>query len=348
MSSVSSEESSNIVEPYALPLSKQDEWKDVTPLEQEDGQFPICPIAYTDKYKEMMDYMRAAMAAGEVSERAYRLTSDVLKKNPGHYTVWVYRKKLIEELHLDIEDELAWLESIAEMYPKNYQSWHHREVIVCMLLDPQILADMPQDQRVCHSVIRRELSFLANVIDEDSKNFHAWSYRQWLVRRYGIWEQEKVFINTMIDQDVRNNSAWNQRYFVLVQGDTSGNASIDDGVLQAEIDYAVEVIKRAPNNESPWSYIVGMLLRHAPEKLYKELLSRIQQLSNDASYGQAAKSSPFYWSALVDIYESRAAKEDSDAREKTLDLARSACTALATDHDPTRMKYWEYRQTTLV
>ncbi|KAJ2598334.1 CAAX geranylgeranyltransferase alpha subunit [Coemansia sp. RSA 1722] len=338
----------NIVEPVALPLSEQEEWKDVTPLEQEDSQFSICPIAYTDGYKEMMGYMRAVMAVGELSERAYELTGAVLKENPGHYTVWVYRKKLIEELHLDIEKELEWLESIAEMYPKNYQSWHHREVLVSMLLDPRVLADMPQDQQVCHPVIRRELSFLANAIDEDSKNFHAWSYRQWLVRRYGIWEQEKVFINTMIDQDVRNNSAWNQRYFALVQGETGSKVLVDDGTLQAEIEYAVEIIKRAPNNESPWSYIVGMLLRHAPEKLYDELLPRIQQLSVDASYDQAVKSSPFYWSALVDIYESRAANEDADAREKILDLARSACAVLATDHDPVRMRYWEHRQTTLV
>ncbi|KAJ1966044.1 CAAX geranylgeranyltransferase alpha subunit [Dipsacomyces acuminosporus] len=326
-----------------VPMAEQEEWKDVVPIPQEDGAHPICPIAYTDEYREMMDYFRAVMAKGEVSQRALQLSGKVIEENPGHYTVWVYRKKLVHGLNVSLEEELGWIAEIADMHPKCYQLWHHREAIVQSLLAPKELAGKTQDERVASQAIRRELQFLASAIDEDSKNFHAWSYRQWLVRTYGIWDQELAFIETMIDQDVRNNSAWNQRYFALLEDRPPSSVKLDDQVASREIMYAVEKIKLAPNNESPWSYIVGLLLRHAPEKLHTELLPQINALAGNAGYSEAMGTTPFYWSALVDVYEQQAKLVPSQ-RPEILGKARAICESLAGEYDPIRAKYWEFRK----
>ncbi|KAJ2786010.1 CAAX geranylgeranyltransferase alpha subunit [Coemansia javaensis] len=341
--------------PPELPMSQQPEWSDVTPLPQDDGDSPICPIAYTDEYRERMDYLRAVMAKGEVSRRALALTARVIEANPGHYTVWVYRKRLVEDLAADIAAELDWVCDISEMYPKNYQLWHHRETLVTRLLPPAAALDLPEDRRIAHPTIRRELQFLGRAIGEDSKNFHAWSYRQWLVATYAIWDQELAFVDTMINEDVRNNSAWNQRYFVVLRGRDPASAALDDALVLREIDYAVENIKLAPNNESPWSYVVGMLLRHAPARLYTDLLPRITALAAAADYRAAMTTTPFYWSALVDIYEQHAAAAAAAAAAaqperaaELLDQARAACDALSTEHDPVRGAYWAFRKTTLV
>ncbi|KAJ2709635.1 CAAX geranylgeranyltransferase alpha subunit [Coemansia spiralis] len=331
----------------AVPLAQQDEWKDVTPLPQDDGENPICPIAYPDEYREVMDYLRAVMAQGEVSQRALALTARAIETNPGHYTAWVYRKRLVEELAVDIADELAWVGEISERYPKNYQLWHHRESLVERLLDPAEARLLTEDERIAHPTIRRELQFLASAIDEESKNFHAWSYRQWLVAKYDLWDQELAFVDTMINQDVRNNSAWNQRYFVVLHGRDPAAATVDAALVQREIAYAIESIKCAPNNESPWSYIVGLLLRHAQSELSTELLPRITALASDDSYHLAMTTTPFYWSALVDIYEQQA-KAQPDRRAELLSQARAACDTLAAEHDLIRSKYWSYRKTTLV
>ena len=63
-------------------------------------------------------------------------------------------------------------------HPKNYQLWHHRESIVKSISDSSLSANQTEDELVKNDeVIAGELAFLAEAINEDSKNFHAWSYR---------------------------------------------------------------------------------------------------------------------------------------------------------------------------
>lgn len=39
--------------------------------------------------------------------------------------------------------------------------------------------------------------------------------RQWLVRRFELWDTELPDIEQLLVRDIRNNSAWNHRYFVV-------------------------------------------------------------------------------------------------------------------------------------
>ncbi|KAJ2890205.1 CAAX geranylgeranyltransferase alpha subunit [Coemansia aciculifera] len=335
--------------PSPLPMSEQEEWSDVVPIPQDDGRHPVCPIAYKDDYREMTDYFRAIMAAGEVSQRAFDLAGRVIDANAAHYTAWVYRKKLLLDLGLDISSELDWVSRISERHIKNYQLWHHRGALLELLLDPKGIADKTQDERMQIPAIRRELQFVGEVIDKDSKNFHAWSHRQFVVRLYGIWDQEMAYVETQINQDVRNNSAWNQRYFVLTANQPADVFVLTDDVADKEIAYVMDKIKLAPNNESPWSYIVGLLMRHAPNMLYERLLPSINALAAADEYALAVSSTPFFWSALVDIYEEQA-KALAGAEQQQAEVmafASEACESLATKYDPIRAKYWEYRKQTL-
>lgn len=68
------------------------EWADIAPIPLNDGSesgaMPLASIAYPDEYLEATSYLRAVMAANEMSERALKLTADVISMNPAHYTVW--------------------------------------------------------------------------------------------------------------------------------------------------------------------------------------------------------------------------------------------------------------------
>jgi protein farnesyltransferase/geranylgeranyltransferase type-1 subunit alpha len=63
-------------------------WADVVPLPQEDSSTALAQIAYSEEYSEAMAYLRAVMAAGDMSERVLDLTQNIIMMNPAHYTVW--------------------------------------------------------------------------------------------------------------------------------------------------------------------------------------------------------------------------------------------------------------------
>lgn len=74
--------------------SDSDEWVDVVPIPQDDGgPNPLAAIAYTEEYSEAMSYLRAAMAKNEKSDRALKLTEEIIRMNPAHYTVWYINKE---------------------------------------------------------------------------------------------------------------------------------------------------------------------------------------------------------------------------------------------------------------
>ncbi|KAG6839489.1 hypothetical protein C0991_002174, partial [Blastosporella zonata] len=65
-----------------------------------------------------------------------------------------------------------------------------------------------------------ELKFIAKSLEADVKNYHTWSYRQWLLAFFNddeLWAGELDFVDEMIVHDVRNNSAWHHRFFVVFQ-----------------------------------------------------------------------------------------------------------------------------------
>ncbi len=74
------------------------------------------------------------------------------------------------------------------------------------------------------------------MLKQDSKNYHVWSYRQFLVKRFDLWDkpEELEWTHSMIEADVRNNSAWNHRHY-LVFGSNRGKPSKD--IVDREIEY---------------------------------------------------------------------------------------------------------------
>jgi protein farnesyltransferase/geranylgeranyltransferase type-1 subunit alpha len=117
-------------------------------------------------------------------------------------------------LDSDLQQELDYIDEIAADQAKNYQVWHHRQVIVDRLNNGD-----------------RELPFINSILEEDSKNYHGWSYRQWVVKRFGLWDTELEYTNDLLVYDVRNNSAWNYRYYSLF----SNPQAPTEELIQSEI-----------------------------------------------------------------------------------------------------------------
>ncbi|OZJ05495.1 hypothetical protein BZG36_01897 [Bifiguratus adelaidae] len=278
-----------------------------------DGPHPLCPIAYTAEYIQAMGYFRALSRANELSERALALTEHIIHLNPAHYTIWLYRQNILFALKADFQKELDWIDEIAEEKSKNYQVWHHRQVIVEKAKDPS-----------------REFAFINNILEEDAKNYHAWSYRQWLLQTFSLsWSDELQYTDDLIILDIRNNSAWNHRFFVLFQrpGGLAAWAkerqTTEDHALKEEISYVENKIKSAPNNQSSWYYMKGVLERtNTPITALKDFCTQLF-----AAHAQ----SPHLLAAWVDIHEYLTLQDKSNA-QTVLDT----CHILATQPlDPT-------------
>jgi hypothetical protein len=125
-SSTSSESSS----PDFILYSQRQEWNDIKPLPQEDGPHPIVAIAYSERFRDTFDYFRAVLAKNELSERALQLTADCVSLNPSNYTIWYFRRLIINELKKDLINELKYIESVIIENAKNYQVWHHRKCVI--------------------------------------------------------------------------------------------------------------------------------------------------------------------------------------------------------------------------
>lgn len=66
------------------------------------------------------------MNKGEISERAFELTTECTRLNPANYSVWEYRRHLLRQLNKDLTEELDFCEESIQDNLKNYQVWHHR------------------------------------------------------------------------------------------------------------------------------------------------------------------------------------------------------------------------------
>lgn len=271
-------------------------------------------IAYTEEYAEAMAYLRAIMAKDECSERALKITKHITEMNPAHYTVWLYRAKVVFALNADIRSEIKFLNDKALRHEKNYQIWHHRQMMMDKLGDPT-----------------GETEFISQMFEKDSKNYHVWSYRQWLVKRFDIWDAgELEYVEKLLEKDIRNNSAWNHRFFVLFG---RGNNPSQE-IIDREIKFTEEAIFLAPQNPSPWNYIRGVLSRvNMPLSTFEAVCKHYAPTGNPSRI-----TSSHALDMLADIQASR-----PDTREE----AEVALQLLAEKFDPIRTNYWNHRKVLL-
>jgi protein farnesyltransferase/geranylgeranyltransferase type-1 subunit alpha len=300
--------------------SSDPSWADVEPLPtDEGGANPLAAIAYSEEYGEAMSYLRAVMAADEKSARALNLTKHLIGLNPAHYTVWLYRARILFALQCDLAQELAWLNKIALEHQKNYQIWHHRNQIV-------------NTRNTCDG----ETDFIAQMFDLDAKNYHVWSYRQWLVQRFELWDQgELEFTEVMLRKDVRNNSAWNHRWYVINGRETKGVPGVSDrDIREREIAFTKAALTTAPQNRSAWNYLRG-IQRHSGIPL-QDLKPIAETYADLSSPGNILSSHALDLLAEILALE----KETAADAYQILDL-------LAQTYDPIRINYWKYRQSLL-
>lgn len=318
-------------EEQRIPLSQRPEWSDVIPVQQDDGPNPVVPIAYKEDFRETMDYFRAVYISDERSPRSLRLTAEAIHFNPGNYTVWHFRRLILEALNCSLHDELDYIERFAKSNSKNYQIWHHRRWVA---------------EKLGTDAATKELEFTKKILSIDAKHYHAWSHRQWVLQALGGWEGELDYCQQLLEDDIFNNSAWNQRHFVITRSPFLGGL---EAMREFEVSYTIKAIRANPENESPWRYLRG-LYQHDTEAL----ISSLQIPSLCVEVLSAKNNFIFALSLILDLLchgfnpseEMKNAVQvlkNSDSQPSDLSLADTICGILESV-DPMRKNYWAWRK----
>ncbi|KAF8348636.1 hypothetical protein F5887DRAFT_951176 [Amanita rubescens] len=317
-------------------FANRPEWADVVPQEQYEDGDPLAPIFYSAEYKDANDYFRGILKTAEKSERVLELTESIIRQNPAHYTAWQYRYETLLAINAPLDVELRLMDELAIKFLKTYQVWHHRQLLVTLTRKS-----------------KAELDFVAKVLSgEDQKNYHTWSYRQWLLSYFNdeedLWSTELDFIDLILSKDVRNNSAWHHRFFVVWASGVRDGEEDRERILRRELICIKQSISLAPNNPAAWNYLRGMLDHTKTPyaivlyfaKLYAVPFdpSRIDlvDLENPPPSQDAQLPCAHAVEFLADIHERGGVYQDIG---RAIELWRK----LATEYDTIRKNYWDYR-----
>jgi protein farnesyltransferase/geranylgeranyltransferase type-1 subunit alpha len=172
------------------------------------------------------------------------------------------------------------------------------------------------------------------MMQKDAKNYHVWSYRQWSVKRFNLWDDpaELNYVEKLLKEDIRNNSAWNHRWY-LTFGRPHSEPLQDPEVVKREIAFAESAVGKAPQNESSWNYLRALYSKTAGPAA--------QPLSNLTAFARefGPLDGEVRSSHALEILAWTLGKEDGGLEEanKALDL-------LTEKYDPVRANYWRYRK----
>ncbi|KAK7595455.1 hypothetical protein V9T40_013280 [Parthenolecanium corni] len=293
------------------------EWKDVQPITQDDGEYPVVAIAYSDQYQDVYDYFRGIVVRQEKSERALQLCIDALTLNPANYTVWHYRRQILRHLNSDLMKEIEYISEVIGKHPKNYQVWHHRRVIVGWQGDGSL-----------------ECPFTEEMLRADAKNYHAWQHRQWALSKFKMFDGELEFTERLLEDDVRNNSVWNHRFFVF----SSAKEQFSNKIADREIDFVITKLRIALYNESVWNYARGILLHCDSDGPKAKLLKFCYDIYEKGDNGEH---SIYLFMFLADNAVEDIENGCGDINTKTT-FATKLYSELALKYDVIRASYWNF------
>lgn len=210
----------------------------------------------------------------------------LLNENPEYYTIWNHRRRVIgalleaqkagaeptgtlEQLGQDlVQGDLQLTFALLRKFPKCYWIWNHRNWIL-------VKAEEVLEQAVAHKLWSGELILVGKMLNADSRNFHAWGYRRFVVAHLerlspeasdALVESEFEYTTKMIKTNLSNFSAWHYRGQVIPELLRRRQASNEARreLFDNELDLICTAINTDPFDQSIWYYHQYLMSTLAP------------------------------------------------------------------------------------
>ena len=199
-----------------------------------------------DKIEENMAFESASALLADVmrlkqekifTEEALLKSMELLKLNPELGLAWNYRREAIlvksREMKFDLKKELKLLNTVMldRQMTKSYCLWNHRRWILKL-------------QVVSVQELQGEQELIETILNLDGRNFHAWSYKQWLSENFSSVRFDDLKLSqTLIERDFSNYSAWFLR-----------RSCWDSINKEKELELVWNGIFTEPTDQSCWQY----------------------------------------------------------------------------------------------
>ncbi|KAL4953133.1 hypothetical protein BDW69DRAFT_166046 [Aspergillus filifer] len=252
-----------------------------------------------EKYRELEHAVRQEIAGRQYTPETLQKLSELLKKNPEYYTMWNYRRRVmrqqfsqaaseespeakVERLTTLIQTDLQFLIPLLRSFPKCYWIWNYR---MWLLEEAKRLLPKP----LACKVWQAELALVGKMLSLDSRNFHGWGYRRFVIETLekltseeenekSLVEAEFDYAKKMIGTNLSNFSAWHYRT-KLIQRLLSEKSASDEERKQM-LDDELDLIHRAlcdPYDQSLWFYHQNLLCTFDPAKSSQTMAPNLTQ-----------------------------------------------------------------------
>ncbi|KAF2748993.1 geranylgeranyl transferas-like protein type II alpha subunit [Sporormia fimetaria CBS 119925] len=267
-----------------------------------------------EAYKELVELVNTKIAERQYTLEVLASVTTLLNQNPEYYTIWNHRRRILgalmqtpatkgegsggEDLLLD---DLQLTFSLLRKYPKCYWIWNHRNWILRT-------AEKSTDLDRAHHLWSGELQLVGKMLQADSRNFHAWDYRRFVVAQLERLDSSRISASEQVDPTVVK---W----------------------LESEFEYTTKMIKTNLSNFSAWhnrGRIIPLLLSRqgADDRTRRHLLDEELKLISTAINTDPFDQSIWYYHQYLMSTISPGCPQH---RRIALDL---------TNHD--RQKYYEH------
>eukprot|EP00754_Rhynchopus_humris_P023241 Rhum_TRINITY_DN14827_c15_g1::Rhum_TRINITY_DN14827_c15_g1_i1::g.122135::m.122135/K14050/RABGGTA; geranylgeranyl transferase type-2 subunit alpha len=295
-------------------------------------------------YKELCKTCMALRKQRVYTPEALKLLDKILMVNPEFYTMWNYRRELLQALleadcarvvHGDAGAVSGVVEpraSVASTHMlrelrfngevietrdhKSYCVWHHRRWVIQAL----------ECSEARTAQLQTELGLCAELLRLDDRNFHCWGHRMWVVERLraaGLHSDadELAFTQERVEANFSNYSAYHARSKVL------GGGGGGSGAVADEVEMVQNAFYTEASDQSGWIYGLWLLAqeeaRNEEQKGKEAAPTPVAETVESAATELLEDDADLKWPRLVLAHQGKLAKSDMVTALQSTDPLRA-------------------------
>ncbi|KAH4922510.1 hypothetical protein HBI23_095430 [Parastagonospora nodorum] len=233
------------------------------------------------QYKDLVDLVNTKITEKQYTVEVLGHVTKLLNENPEYYTIWNHRRRVLNAL-LSAEDlpqppddlvqgDLQLTFGLLRKFPKCYWIWNHRDWLLRR-------AESAMGEEAAYKLWSGELQLINKMLHADSRNFHAWGYRRFVVSQierlstasanqtYSLAESEFEYTTKLIKTNLSNFSAWHNRSQLIpeILKERNADAKARRIFLGKELSLMCEAINTDPFDQSIWFYHQYLLSTLSP------------------------------------------------------------------------------------